>query len=531
MTDAHATVKRRRGVNPVWLVPIVAVVLGIWMLIVTIQGQGPTISIVFKTAEGIKEDKTKIKLYNVDIGIVEEVRLGEDLETVVITALLKPEAEPLLRDDTQFWVVRPRIGKGGVSGLSTLLSGGYIQLAPGGGAVGRTEFDGLEEPPVTPAGTPGIRVVLYAEKAGSIGPGDPVLYKGYRVGRVESESFEIETQRMHYDVFIDAPYSEELTLRHRFWDVSGVSATVSAEGIEVKTASMETLLFGGVEVGLPTGVADDGLPVDPGELFRVYDNFADVNQHPYRHSMEYVVAFSQSVRGLRPGASVEYRGLKVGEVERIMKTEMAGSERGQGQPIPVLLRMEPARAEQADSPAGLESMRAMLETAVPGGLHATLASGNILSGALYVSMDFYRNIEPGEIGIFAGRPTIPTLTSGLEGIQQKLTMFLDKLNKLQLEGTVVEAQNTLASINRLVAGERMQTLPVEFDKTLRELQATLASFSADSELQMRLLPTITELELSLTSLRQLLSTLERTPNALIFNAEYQDDPRPSAGSQ
>jgi len=530
MTEAHATVDRKRSLNPIWFVPILAVAIGAWMVIYTIQSEGPEITIVLSTAEGIEEGKTKIKLRDVEIGMVDSVELGRDRKSVIVIASLDKSAEDLLREDTQFWVVRARIGKGGVSGLGTLLSGGYIQLAPGEGTRGRRDFVGLEVPPVTAAGTPGIKITLTAEKAGSVSAGDPVLFKGYRVGRVETEVFDTDSKLMTYGVFIEAPYDELLTTTHRFWDVSGISVSAGAEGIKADSVSLETLLIGGVEVGRPTGI-EMGAPAEPGEVYRLYDNFASVNQRPYRYSIEYVVRFPQSVRGLLPGAPVEYRGLPLGQVERVMMNEMARGMGGNGQPIPILIRLEPGRLKLPDGPAGVEKMKDTIDGAVKNGLRASLSTGNLLTGGLYVSMDYFRDAEPAEQGIYAGRTTIPTISSGLEGIAQKLTMFLDKLNKLPLEDTVGEANNMLASIDRLVASEGVQSLPASLDETLIELQATLASMSADSELQARLLPTITELERTLGSLRKVLDTLDEQPNSLIFNRKYGDDPRPPAGSQ
>jgi paraquat-inducible protein B len=530
MTDAHAAVSQKRGINPIWLVPIVAVLLGAWMVIYTIQSQGPEITITFSTAEGITEGKTKVKLRNVDVGLVEDVRLGDDQESVLVTASLEKEAASLLREQTQFWVVRPRIGKSGISGLGTLLSGGYIQLAPGEGAEGTRSYVGLEEPPVTPAGTPGIRVVLTAEKAGSVGVGDPVLYQGYTVGRVETEVRVADLEKMRYVVFISAPYDKKLTRRHRFWDASGVTARAGADGIEVEMAALDTLLIGGVEVGLPHGV-DAGSLAESGETFRLYKSFEEVNERPYRHSLEYVVDFTQSVRGLKAGAPVEYRGLHIGRVERIMLTEMAENIQGHGQQIPILIRIEPARVELPDSPEGVEQMRESIEIGVPRGLRASLATGNLLTGSLFISMNFYPDAEPAALGSYADFPMIPTISSGLAGIEHQLITFLAKLNDLPLEGVVTEAQQTLSSIDRLLGSDEMQAVPATLDATLEKLGATLASLSGDSELQARLLPTITQLERTLSSLRQVLDTLERQPSALIFDRKYGDDPRPPAGSQ
>ena len=532
MSETPAEISQKRGINPIWFVPIVALVLGIWMVIYTIQSQGPEITIQFKTAEGIEAGKTKIKLRNVDVGLVESVALGDDRQSVIVTASLDKSAEPLLHDDTQFWVVRPRIGKGGVTGLGTLLSGGYLQLAPGQSETRGRAFVGLEEPPVTPAGTPGVKITLTAERAGSVSPGDPILYKGYTIGRVESETFDTDSTQMRYGVFIDAPFDELLTTAHRFWDASGISVKAGADGVEFNSFALETLLIGGVEVGLPRNVGP-GTRAETGAVYQLYDDYASVNQRPYRHSIQYVVRFAQSVRGLAPGAPVEFRGIRLGEVERIMLDELAHRLQGkqQGDGIPVLIRLEPARLRLDDSPAGVEQLKERVKIAIGNGMRATLATGNLLTGSLYVSMDLHAEAAPASLGEYAGRQTIPTMASGLEGIQVQITAFLEKLNALPLEGTVAEARDALASLEKLLASQGMQDLPSSLDQTLAELQTTLASFSSDSELQATLLPTIAELDATLASLRQVLDTLEEQPNALIFNREYGDDPRPPAGSR
>ena len=531
MTDASAKISEKRSFSPVWIVPIVAVLIGIWMVVYTIQSQGPDITIVFSTAEGIETGKTKIKFRDVEIGLVEDAGLGEDLESVVVHAQIHKEAAPLLREDTQFWVVRPRVGKGGISGLGTVLSGGYIQIAPGTSGEERLEFVGLEEPPVTPAGTPGVKLELTADKVGGVGVGDPILYDGYSIGWIESETFDLETRNMRFGAFVNAPYDELITTTSRFWNASGFKASAGADGIEIEIGSLETLAVGGVEVGTPEGVGK-GAPVKSGMHFRLYSSFAAVNERPFRQSMEYVVAFPQSVRGLVPGAPVEYRGIPVGSVERIMLDELAaqGVSETAARPIPVLLRLEPARLQRPDTEEGVEQLRQAIVSGIPRGLRATLSTGNIITGGLYVAIDFYEDAPPVEVEEFAGRPMIPTIASGLGGLEQRVAQLLDKVNDLPLEQTVRELQQTLASLDDLLGSEGMQALPDRLGATLDELQLTAASFSGDSELQERLLPTVTELERTLSSLRQMLDTLDRQPNALIFNRDYREDPRPPAGT-
>jgi paraquat-inducible protein B len=450
-----------------------------------------------------------------------------------VIARLDKAATPLLREDTQFWVVRPRVGPGGVSGVGTLLSGGYLQLAPGTGKQGRRNFVGLDEPPVTPAGTPGLHFRLVAEQSGSVNSGAPILYKKFRVGRVESAEFDVESQKMYYRAFIEAPYDDLVTSSTRFWNASGISLSATADGIQVQTASVEAILVGGVVFGLPEGV-EPGEPVEAGETFKLYESYASVNERPYNQYVEYVVSFPQSVRGLRPGAPVEYRGIRIGRVERIMLPEMVGMVEGgdfkRPRPIPVLIRLEPGRLTLPDSEEGEAELTRRIKLSVAEGLRATLSTGSLLTGSLYVYFDVYPNEPPAEIGSFAGHPTIPAVAGGLEGIQVRLSALLDKLNALPLGELLDRVDQLLADVDAMVASEDMQSLPASLEGTLAQLRDTLDSVSADSVMQERLLRTVTELDRTLQSLRTLLETLKEKPNALIFSSEPGKDPQPPAGS-
>ena len=522
---AEAKVTKRRGISGIWVVPIVAVLLGAWMVFYTWSNEGPEVTITFTTAEGIEAGKTKIKARSVVVGIVESVLLGDDFESVVVTAKLERNAIPLLREDTQFWVVRARIGMGGVSGLGTILSGGYLELSPGAGKKGRREFDGLEIPPMTPVGTPGVHLRLVSEQAGSVGAGDPIYYKGYRAGRIENTHFDVDTQEVRYSAFIDAPFDDLVTTATHFWNVSGISFSATADGISLSTGSLQSLLFGGVAFGLPDGMAP-GSPVADGTVYDLYPNEPAINERPYRYAVEYVVAFDRSVRGLKPGAPVEYRGLPSGRVERILLEELAetndaSGRRGEGSPIPVLIRLEPGRLAMGDSPKGIQTLQEAIRLSVGNGLRANLATGSLITGSLYVALDMYPDEAAAEVGSFAGRPTIPTIAGGLEAIEHRVTKLLDKLNRLPLDdvtrsanatlkaadNTLVELQRTVEELRLLLASDGIQTLPASVETSLEELDRTLRSVNA------------------------LARTLEEQPNALIFPRNQGNDPEPPAGTR
>lgn len=530
MAEAKAEISERRRISSIWVIPIVALLLGVWMLVYSYRNQGPEIEIIFETAEGVEAGKTKVKVLDVDVGLVDRVRLSDDLQHVVMRAQLKKEALPLLRDDTEFWVVRARLGTSGISGIATLLSGGYIQLSPGTASESRRSFIGLEVPPVTPAGTPGLRFALIGGKAGSVSAGNPILHKGFQVGRIESATLDVKSGQMRYSAFIEAAFVDFVSSSSRFWNASGFSFDASADGIKFETGSLQTLLLGGVAFGLPEGVSA-GDEVEQGASFQLYPDYASVNRRPYKVGIEYVVRFDQSVRGLKPGAPVEYRGIRLGRVERILLEEMTMSPGDSGAPMSVLIRLEPGRLALPDNEESAERLRNSVIQSVAGGMRATLSTGSLLTGSKYVALDIYRREPDAEMGSYAGRPTIPTLPSGLEGLETQVSELLDKINALPLERLARSATNAIDSADDLLSSEGLQRLPESLETTLAELRVVLAGVSANSELQDRLIRTLAEFDHTLQSFRQLLDTLDEQPNSIIFDRVHTDDPVPPAGGR
>ncbi|MEZ5572163.1 MAG: intermembrane transport protein PqiB [Halioglobus sp.] len=537
MTTEQADIIQGRKFSGIWIIPLLALVLGIYMVIHNWMNEGPEIEIAFTTANGLEQGKTKVKYRDVDMGIVQEVRLNDNFDGVIATIKLDRQALPLLRQDTRFWVVTARVGVDNISGLDTLLSGAYIQLAPGTAEEGARHFVALEHPPQTPAGAPGLRLRLTSDRASSVSAGDVVLYKGYKVGRVESMKFDPDDRLAHYQIFVDAPFHELVNSNVRFWDVSGVSLSADASGFKVETGSLDTVLFGGVSFGVPDGVKE-GEPVEQNTDFKLYASYEEILENPFKYGTYYVVSFSQSIKGLLPGAPVEFRGIQIGKVDRIMMKEgqslkiKAGTE-GKGAPIPVLIYVEPGRMELPDQKSSIAILRNGVTVGVQNGLRASMESGNLITGAKYIGIDFHPDAEPATEGSFMEYTTIPTIETGLAQLAQSVNSILDTIDKLPLKETVAGANQAIGTLNQslvslhtILENQQTQQLPAQLDKTLQQLRDAVGGLSPNSDAYQSLNSSLLSLNRTMGNLESLTRTLAEQPNAVVLPTSPVPDPIP-----
>lgn len=507
-----------RGVSVVWFIPIVAALVGLWLVWQHYSGKGPLVEIRFETAEGIEAGKTGVQCRSVRIGVVESVRLAADLKGVVTKVRIDRSAAGLLRSDTRFWVVRPRFGGSGISGLGTLVSGTFLELDPGRSETAEDSFVGLENPPVTPQGVPGLHVTLVASKAGSIGPGSPIMYKGIRVGRVETQVFNKQNGRVEYPAFIEGDFGKLVSKRARFWNVSGIDVDLGANGIRVRTGTLESILAGGVafEIGHGGAITE---PAADGAVFQLYDSQEEFQLPSFESRLTYMLLFKDSVRGLSPDAPVEFRGIRVGTVTGISFEYLPNDPERR---VPVIIAIDPALF--SNMPANdLNAAGAAMAKSVKEGLRATLRTGSLLTGQLFVDLDLQPGSPAAEIVEVGGYSTLPTISSGLARLQDKFTALLDKVQALKIEDTVDNATQALAEIKKAAAGlgkvmesKETQALPTDLRKSLGALEKTLKGFNENSDMYRDLLNMITDLRSALRSVDSLSSTIERQPNSLLF---------------
>ncbi|MCK2183300.1 intermembrane transport protein PqiB [Halomonas getboli] len=542
--DEHrARATRQAPLSPIWIVPIVALLIGAWLVYDSYLSRGPTITLTMESADGIEAGSTLIKTRNVEIGQVESVDLSEDLSKVVLTARMKPEAEPMLVEDSTFWVVKPRIGREGISGLNTVLSGAYLQLEPGESDEEASRFTVTEQPPVAPPGAEGLRINLLSEVGNRLSVGDPVTYHGFTVGRVEEADFDVETRRMHHRIFIESPYHRLVTDNTRFWSSSGVDLRLDSEGVRVKLDSLEAMVSGGVTFGVPEDLPR-GLKAEPDSTFTLYADEDSAREGTFDRYLEYVLLIEDTVRGLSRGAPVEFRGVRVGTVASVpWNFTSPQPERDARLAIPVLIRIEPQRLGIDSDTLDLDEWHQRFQRLFQRGLRASLKSGNLLTGALFVdlSLDPERS-DDYRPETFAERPVFPTASGGLAQIQGQITALLDKLNDLELEPILDGLQTNLATseatlnqVRQLTAGVQellddpeTRALPGELNSTLTALRETLDGVSPSAPAYRNLTETLDQLERLLRDLQPTARRLGDNPGALLFDSLGTDDPTPRA---
>ena len=466
-------VRTKSGVSIVWLIPAVAVIIAGWLAYTTLSEKGPEITISFKTAAGLEADKTKIKFKDVQVGLVDFVKISEDLSAVIVTASLDKEVEPHLTDGTRFWVVRPRLGAGGVSGLDTLVSGAYIELDAGTGEP-RREFVGLEVPPVIRSDDPGREFVLLATKRGSVGAGSPIYFRGIDVGEVMGYRLTDDNQGLRISIFIRAPHDALVRENSRFWNTSGINVTVDADGVKVSTESIQALLSGGVAFETPFS-ARATEPVNDGTEFRLFDDFESITELSYTEKIAIMMHFDGSVRGLQVGAPVEFRGIKIGSVtdfHAVFDAETLSVR------IPVTVEIEPERIFRvgergADPYKGLEKLVAL-------GLRAQLQSGNLLTGQLLVAWEFHSDAQEARVKYDGPYPEMPTVPSTVDQLTGSVSAILTQIANLPLHELIQDLQTTLKSANRLLESPDITRAIASLEKSLARMDNLMGTLESQA---------------------------------------------------
>lgn len=531
-------VKRRRWLpSLIWLIPIVAALVGVTLVAKLLAERGPTITISFKTAEGIEAGKTRLKHKDVEIGSVQSVRLAEDRSRAIATIQLLKEARGFTAADTRFWVVRPRAEATGISGLSTLFSGAYIGADAGASSEVASRFEGLELPPIVTRDESGQQYVLRAGNLGSLDIGSPVYYRRIKVGQVAAYSLDPDGKGVTLRIFVNSPYERFIGANTRFWHASGFDMQIDASGFRLRTQSLATVVLGGIAFQAPEDKL--GPLASENTAFALAPDESTALAPGDGPAQTVLMYFNQSLRGLGPGSPVDFRGVVIGDVKSI-GVEFDSKERQFR--MPVLVQVYPNRLRRGigtDEPESEESRHERLQIMINRGLRAQLRLGNLLTGQLYIALDFFPN-SPAPEPIEAGQPlAMPTVTNSLDELQSQIGEIAAKLNKVPYEQIGSDLQKTMTTLNRTLSSAELLVKSLRNDvspgitaamrdvrETLRSADKTLdaagktlkaaeRALAEDAPLQQDLRHTLREITRSAASLRILTDYLEQHPESLL----------------
>ena len=513
----------------VWLIPIIAAVIGIALMVKILVDRGPVITISFRTGEGLEAGKTKVKYKEVDIGEVRTITLSKDRSQVLVTVQLSKDAESFTAVDTHFWVVRPRLGASGISGLGTLLSGAYIGADAGIKDETTKQFTGLEVQPTVTRDASGKQFKLHADDLGSLDVGSPIFYRRIKVGRVSAYDLDADGKGVTLRIFIDSPYDKFVGNNTRFWHASGLDIQVNSSGFKVNTQSLATVVLG--------GLAFQSVDDNPGTLskenttFLLAQNQNQAFQEPDGRSVTAVLHFNQSIRGLTPGATVDFRGVVLGEVKSVgIEYDPVRREFD----MPVVIEIYPARLgrkyakDQAQSPY---TQQQRIQFMVSRGLRAQLRTGNLLTGQLYIALDFFPKAPKVAVQESA-MIELPTVPNGLDELQTQISTIATKLSKVPFEEIGQDLQKSLVTLNKtLTSAEKLaqtlnQDVAPEVAAAMKDVRKTLdnadrtlnnadRTLSEDAPLQQDLRQTLQELSRAAASIKVLTDYLEQHPESLI----------------
>ena len=453
------------GINVIWLVPIIALVVTLGIAWNAYADRGAVIEVAFADATGVTPGETALRFREITVGQVESVSFTADLSRVVVKIRVDKDVAPYIDADASFWIVRPQVTAQGVTRLDTVLTGSFIEgYWDANVAAPQDRFVGQDRAPLIREDTPGTQVTLAMENADGISEGAPVLYRGVQVGRMENIRLAGSEDQVIADAFIEAPHDKRLTTSTVFWDTSGFSLSLGASGVSFSVNSLSSVLQGGVAFDT---LVSGGRPVEGGHVYTLQpdeetarnDILASDNAEPLRIAM----LIDDSLEGLAKGADVQFQGLRVGQV-----TDLAVSvdePRGEIRQI-VTMAISPARLGLAQDSTPEDAL-SFLQQAVADGLRARVASAGFLGTSLMVELVEIPNAEPASINLDADpNPIMPSVPGDLDDFSASAQSFLSRMGSLPLEDVLQSATDMMNSITALASSDDTRAIPESLRQTL-----------------------------------------------------------------
>ncbi len=544
--EAIWTSKKKRF-SPVWIVPFVAIIVGAILAVEAMKNKGIEIKISFKSATGILAKKSVVKYKDIEVGKVISVDFSDDLKSVIITAEIKKNLENYLTEKTKFWIVHARLSADSVEGLDTLFSGSYIGMYPMKGRKKKRFFKGLEEPPVVVDLSNGVRLTLEAKDRGSIQIGSPIYYKKLKAGSVLGYHLSEDGKRVYFDVFIEQPYSKMITQMTKFWESSGIKASISGDGVDIEMESLTSILSGGISFDNFPNSASEMLSENSKTLkrsddhFLLYPNKKAAQKVEYTKALYFWLYFQDSIRGLKVGAPVEFRGVKIGEVVNFF---LMGDKKNAEFKIPILIKIEPERffitdIKDKNQDQGMDI--SVLKKLVAKGLRAQLQTINLLTGDLFVNLDFYKDAKRAQLIKEKGLYVLPTVPATIETLKSDIQTLLDRLSRVPFEKIGENLNKSVVEVNTKILPEvtnitktlkdllkegnitiqdlnknilpKLNSLVKSLDKAVNETRNSY--LQKNSKFNTKLLRVLDEVSRATKSIKSLADFLQRHPDSIL----------------
>jgi paraquat-inducible protein B len=502
---ARASTRRSRRPSAIWLLPVVAMAIGAWLAWDTLSREGPTITISFETAEGLQAGQSQLKFRDISLGTVKSLALSDDHSHVLVTVTTTRQADPLLTNDAQFWVVKPRLFAGNLSGLSTLVSGSYIGMLPGQATGARARaFVGREDPPVLESNEAGRTFLVKANRLGSVSLGSPVFFRDITVGEVLGWDIADMAEYATIHVFVRAPFDKYVNDETRFWDASGLSVKLGGNGVEVQLESLRALVLGGI--AFDTLTATQAAISAQGHVFPLFANRDAAQAASYSRKVQFVSYFPDSVRGLAVGADVTLHGLKVGQVTDV---RLAYDPAKDEILAPVRFEVEPERFLGIGREV-FKNAEQGVDVLVGRGLRATLQSANLITGQMLVALEIVPDAPPATVTESDGVFAMPTSEAGgFSGLTESATELLRKANAIPFASLGQKLDRTAAGLDNIVNGPEVKQALISLNATLSSVQDAVQHLDTGLAPAMKRLPEMaTSLQKTMADANKLVLSLQ-----------------------
>jgi paraquat-inducible protein B len=520
------TSKKRWIPSLIWIIPLIALLIGLSLVVKSVLETGPTIQVSFRTADGLIAGKTTVRYKQVNIGLVRHIELSEDRSHVIAHIELIRSASNFASKDSRFWVVRPRVGANGVTGIDTLLSGAYIEADGGRSELEQESFQGLDIPPVVASDVPGKTYFLKTSDLGSLDTGSPIYYRRINVGQVSAYKLADDGQSVQLQIFIQSPYDKFVTTDARFWQASGVDVSLSASGFKVDTQSLASIVAGGIAFGYPENSQAE---VASGkQTFKLWDSQEDALKEPDGQPHWVVMYFDQSLRGLAVDAPIDFMGIEIGNVKSINVEFGQNYQRLRMRVEAVIYPSRLAHGKELD-PDG-----AILKSFIDRGWRAQMRTGNLLTGQNYIAFDVFPKAKPASLRALPnGRVEIPTTPTELSGLQAQVSQIADKLTKFPLVEIGQDVRKTLVNMNAAIEstdklvkqldGKIAPSMQATLDDARRTLKSSETILASDAPMQQDIRRALQQMTRAAASIQLMADYIEQHPESLIRGKSPQED--------